>query len=129
MNIDNYGVATGHLGQDVTVFENKDGSRGISFSIATKRWDSNNKQNITDWVQIKDFIPADRFKERGLGVYKHFKKGAHVTVNYTVRQNVYEKDGKTVYENELRVVAPPRIRTFVSGTEEPISTLTAEELE
>ena len=35
-NIRNYGVATGRLTRDVTVFTNKDGSRKIKFTVAAQ---------------------------------------------------------------------------------------------
>lgn len=102
MNLRNYGIATGRLTRDPQVFDNKDGSRKVLFTLAAQdnfrdRKDVRNSQ----FLPFEAFISKDSFTKNGLGVYALMHKGDKVTIQYTVKTPSFEKDGQTQYKVAL----------------------------
>lgn len=90
-NIENYGITTGRLTTDPQVYENSDGSCKIRITVAA----ANNYKNRdgsrgAQFLPLEDFISAKRAR-KGNRVYDLMHQGDKVTVQYTVKNNNYEK--------------------------------------
>lgn len=90
-NMENYGMTTGRLTTDPQLYENADGSRKIRITVAA----ANNYQNRdgsrgAQFLPFEDFIPSKRAKY-GNGVYDMMHQGDKISVQYTVKNNNYEK--------------------------------------
>ena len=95
MNTNNFGIIRGRLADDIKVFDNKDGSRKVVFKVAAANnyKDKDGKRNV-------QFIPFESIISKtksNLGVYDYMHKGDKVSVQYSVRNNNYEKDGVMHY--------------------------------
>ena len=102
MNIRNYGIATGRLTRDPQVFENKDDSRKVLFTIAAQdNFRDRKDQRNSQFLPMDAFISKDSFTKNGLGVYALMHKGDKVTVQYTVKTPSFEQNGETIYKVAL----------------------------
>jgi single-stranded DNA-binding protein len=102
MNVRNYGVSTGRLTRNPQIFENKDGSRKVLFTIAVQdNFHNRQNQKNSQFLPMEAFISKDSFAKNGLGVYALMHKGDKVTVQYTVKTPSFEKDGQTEYKVSL----------------------------
>lgn len=102
MNLNNFGTSTGRLTREPVVFENKDGSRKVLFTLAVPN-NYKNKEGKRDanFIAYEGFVNADKV---GLGVYDYMHTGDLVSVSYSVRSKNYtRKDGTAVYEQILQV--------------------------
>ena len=96
MNMNNFGIVEGRMAKDPTIFTNKDGSRKVKVTVAARRdYKSADGTRKVDYIDLECYIPSDK---TGNGAFDYLHKGDRVGFQYTVRQNVYEKDGKTQYE-------------------------------
>ena len=101
MNIKNFGVITGRLTKEPTVFTNSDGSRKVMLTVAAQdNFKNAAGERGTQFVSLEAFISN---KSQGLGVYEYMHKGDMVGLSYTVKSNSYEKNGETVYAQVLQV--------------------------
>lgn len=82
----------GRLGKDA---ETKDvGSTTLAnISIATTRWDTKKKEEVTEWVPVTLWNPGK--------VVDYLTKGTLVLVKARVFQRSWQKDGKTKYATEV----------------------------
>jgi single-strand DNA-binding protein len=95
----NTGTRIGRLARDPKVFTNKDGSKTVLFTLMVDR----NYTNAQD-VREADAIDLEAFvsnKTNGNGPYDRIHAGDLVAVQDTIRKNVYQKNGQTVYEQKL----------------------------
>lgn len=105
MNTNNYAIAVGRLtgsqneGEDVKVFENKDGSRKVRFNLAVQNnYKGKDGKKASQFLPFEALISAKKFAESGLGVFARIHKGDKITVLYDIRNNNYkDKDGNDVY--------------------------------
>lgn len=97
----NNGVLVGRLANDPQVFENRDGSKKVRITLMVDR-NYTNAQNErqSDAIDVEAFINK---AANGTGPYANVHKGDLVSVQTTLRKDVYPKNGETVYE--LKVVA------------------------
>lgn len=101
MNQRNYGVAEGRLTRDPKVFTNKDGSKKVVLTLATRRNYKGKDGSVdSDFIAIEAFVKAD---VNGNAVYDHMHKGDLVGIEYTVRTSKYtdEATGEEKYTQVL----------------------------
>ena len=112
-NIRNYGVVTGRLSRDITVFENKDGSRKIKFTVAAQNHFTNGQgERDSQFIPLEAFIPA---KQQNNGPYDYLDKGDLVSCSYTIQNNNYkDKDGEMVYALILLVASIALLESHTS---------------
>lgn len=72
----------GNVGQDPEFKYFESGAMSTKFTLAVKRWDSKNKEDITDWFNIKTFSK--------LG--EHIKKGKRVAVDGRLQTDSWETE-------------------------------------
>ncbi|MFC9755207.1 single-stranded DNA-binding protein [Streptomyces sp. NPDC056921] len=97
----NNGTITGRLASDPKVFENKDGSKRVLFTIyAGRNYTNAQNQRDSDAVPVEAFVHA---QTQGVGPYSHIHKGDLVAVGYTLRMDRYTKNGEQVFD--LKVVS------------------------
>ena len=95
MNTSNFGILKGRLADEVKVFDNKDGSRKIMFKLAVNdNFKGKNGERKTHFIPLETII--SKAKDTN-GVYDYINKGDKVTVQYSIRNNNYEKDGVMHY--------------------------------
>ncbi|WP_030895406.1 single-stranded DNA-binding protein [Streptomyces sp. NRRL F-5053] len=122
----NNGQITGRVGCDPQVFENRDGSKKVWFTVfADRAYTNAQNQRESDGIPVEAFVRADT---QGLGPFAHIHKGDLITVSYTLRMEHYTKNGqdhrtlKVVYEGmaflESRSVTEERMRKRVKAAEE-----------
>lgn len=90
-------VLTGRLTKDVTVFDNKDGSKTVMVNIAIPNSFKNSKgERESQFIQAQGFVKKDA---KGLGPYEYMHKGDLVSINAEMKssQFVDAKTKKTVY--------------------------------
>jgi len=97
----NTGTVIGRLASDPQIFDNKDDSKKVRFTLMVDR-NFTNAQNErqSDAIDVEAFVNK---AANGAGPYSNVHKGDLVSVQSTLRKDVYEKNGATVYE--LKVVA------------------------
>lgn len=102
INTDNFGIATGRLPKDPKIFENKDGSKSVRFTLMIRNnFKSKDGSYESQGIDFQAFVPAGT---DGDGVYGILKTGMLVQVTYEPRSNNYtDKDGVAHYEQVLRV--------------------------
>lgn len=95
-NLRNFGVVTGRLSKGLTIYNNKDGSRKIQFSIAAPdNYVDKDGNRGSQFIPLEAFISAS---QKTNGVYDYIDCGDLVSVSYSVRNNNYTgRDGKPVY--------------------------------
>ncbi|MGW6605599.1 single-stranded DNA-binding protein [Streptomyces sp. NPDC055036] len=99
-NLRNNGNIIGRAADDPRIFENRDGSKTVFFTIFAKR-DYKNGQNVrADPIPFQAFVRAET---QGLGPYSNIHKGDQVAVGYTLRMDHYYKNGEEVFD--LKVIA------------------------
>ena len=97
----NNGQLIGRLANDPKVFENKDGSKKVLFTVFTDRAYTNaQNQRDSDAVPVEAFVRA---QTQGLGPYANIHKGDLVAVGYTLRMDRYTKNGEPVFD--LKVIS------------------------
>ena len=113
-NIDNSGVLTGRLTDEIKEFVNRDGSRSLRFTIAVQdAYRGRNGAKNSQFIPVEAFLPANR----GIGIYAHVHKGDKVSVAYSLRNNNYTDRngvihyGITVFVEEIRLQEPKSITT------------------
>lgn len=91
----------GNVGQDPDFKYFESGAVSASFSLAVKRWDSKNKEDVTDWFNIKTFSKLS----------EHITKGKRVAVDGKLQTDTWEKDGEKkkavyVFADNLQILTP-----------------------
>lgn len=97
----NNGQLIGRLANDPKVFENKDGSKKVLFTVFTDRAYTNaQNQRDSDAVPVEAFVRA---QTQGLGPYANIHKGDLVAVGFSLRMDRYTKNGEPVFD--LKVIS------------------------
>ncbi|NUQ96117.1 MAG: single-stranded DNA-binding protein [Streptomyces sp.] len=97
----NNGQLIGRLANDPKVFENKDGSKKVLFTVFTDRAYTNaHNQRDSDAVPVEAFVRA---QTQGLGPYANIHKGDLVAVGFSLRMDRYSKGGDQVFD--LKVIS------------------------
>lgn len=101
INTCNDGTAIGRLASDPRLFENKDGSRTVRFTVLVDQDYTNaNGERGTDAVPVERFIPSDR----GNGVFDMVHQGDLVQVSYRATTDSYvDRNGERRYVTKLIV--------------------------
>lgn len=101
-NIRNYGIVTGRLVRDPKIYNNREGSRKVLFTVAVlDNYKSKDGHYHSQFVSLEAFVPG---KQKDNGVYGYINSGDLIICSYTVQSNVYtNKDGNTVYGQVLMV--------------------------
>lgn len=88
MNTCNYGVAIGRLVRQPKVYENRDGSHKVLYTLAVSRNFQNKEgRRDSDFVNLEAFMPAGRQVEQS--VYSRLRVGELAAVRYTIRTSTY----------------------------------------
>ena len=99
-NLRNNGYSEGRLTRDIVSFPNADGSHKVMVNIAVPN-NFKNKAGEKD----SQFINLQAYVTKGIdidkSVYGFMKKGDLVGFGYSVRSNIYEKNGETIYDQIL----------------------------
>ena len=91
----------GRTTRDPKIVANKNGGKTVLFTVAVERSYKDSEGNRpTDFVAVKAFIQD---KAKSNGPYDYLKKGQLVGVEAEIRTSQYEKDGKTVYSQDIVV--------------------------
>ncbi len=91
----------GRTTRDPKIVENKNGGKTVLFTVAVERNYKDSEGNRpTDFVAVKAFIQD---KAKSNGPYDYLKKGQLIGVEAEVRTSQYEKDGETVYSQDIVV--------------------------
>jgi len=100
MNMNNFSVLRGRLTADPAIFNNKDGSSKVKFTIACEN-NYKNKEGKRDvqMIPVEAFVKADYDKSP----FAKIHKGDKVSVECSLRTNNYEKDGQMVYSTVVFV--------------------------
>ncbi len=99
LNTNNFGIIRGRLVADPAVFANKNGSSKVKFTIAAE----NNYADANGQKQSQ-LIPVEAYaKDYEQSPFTRIHKGDKVTVEYSLRMNNYQKDGKPVYSTVVFV--------------------------
>ncbi|MEU0030747.1 single-stranded DNA-binding protein [Streptomyces sp. NPDC006335] len=97
----NNGQLIGRLANDPKVFENKDGSKKVLFTVFTDRAYTNaQNQRDSDAVPVEAFVRA---QTQGLGPYANVHRGDLVAVGFSLRMDRYAKGGEQVFD--LKVIS------------------------
>lgn len=88
-------VVTGNLGKDAVKREH-DGNTVLSFSLASRRYDGQAKEDVTDWVDVSFW------GKRGDKLAQYLTKGSRVAVRGQLWQREYEHNGQRRFALTLR---------------------------
>lgn len=88
-------VVTGNLGKDAVKWEHE-GNVVLSFSLASRRYDGQAKEDVTDWVDVSFW------GKRGDKLAQYLTKGSRVAVRGQLWQREYEHNGQKRYALTLR---------------------------
>ena len=91
----------GNVGQDPEYKYFESGAVSAKFTLAVKRYDSKNKEDITDWFNIKTFSKLS----------EHITKGKRIAVDGKLQTDTWEKDGEKkksiyVFAENLQILTP-----------------------
>lgn len=105
MNLRNNFQAIGRLTQDPAVFDNKDGSKKVRFTIAVKdNYTGKDGERDSQFIPVEAFITADAAAKNGIGVYGNMHQGDLVGVTGQIKNNNYkDKDGVDHYDLVLSI--------------------------
>lgn len=87
----------GRLVKDVEVRYAQNGTAIAKFTIAVDRRFKREGQPDADFFKCTSFGKQAEFVE------KYFKKGSRILLEGELQNNNYEKDGQTVYDNQILV--------------------------
>jgi single-stranded DNA-binding protein len=97
----NNGQLVGRLARDPKVFENKDGSKKVLFTVfADRNYLNGQSERQSDAIPVEAFVRA---QAQGLGPYANIHKGDLVAIGYVLRMDRYIKGGAEVFD--LKVIA------------------------
>ena len=96
MNNNNFGIYNGRLVKDPVFFENTDGSSIVLLTVACQQNFASGKSHEyqSDFVEFRGFIPK---KRKNRGVYDYLITGDKVSISYSLRSSVAERDGEKIY--------------------------------
>lgn len=99
-NPNNLTSTRGRLGHDVTIKKNADGSATVFLSVIVGRNFKTKGEYQSDSVNYQKYIPAGNAGQ--LDYYtKWGRKGFEVAVQGSIQSSKYEKDGETIYAQNL----------------------------
>lgn len=97
----NTGTLVGRLARDPKIWENKDGSKKVAFTVyADRNYTNSAGQRDSDDIDVEAFISA---RVEGVGPYANIHQGDLVALSYTLRKDRFEKDGQMRYELKVEV--------------------------
>lgn len=101
MNLGNYGIVEGRLTNDITISENRDGSKRVLFTLAVQ----NNYKSKTSGKKETQFIPMLGYIAAGqtANIYNYIHKGDLICVAYELKSESFYKDGKHQYRLNPKV--------------------------
>ena len=83
MNICNYGVAIGRLVHPPKIYENRDGSHKVRYTLAVKRdFKSREGKQDTDFIDLEAFLPAGSPPEQS--IYSKLRVGTMLAARYVL---------------------------------------------
>jgi single-strand DNA-binding protein len=96
----NFGSLIGMVGKEPEYRYTPKGTPMATFSLAVDEWmrgDDGKWKKTTDWFNLAAFGNlADQVKDS-------VQKGSLVLVEFKLKRRKYERDGKTFYENDIRL--------------------------
>lgn len=88
-------TVTGNVGKDGVVRDGG-GTPVLSFSLASRRYDSKTKEDVTDWVDVS------LWGQRAEKVAQYVKKGGRIAARGSLYMREYEHDGAKRYSLTMR---------------------------
>ena len=88
----NKAMVSGNLTRDPELKETSSGMAVLEFGIAVNE---RRKGNTGEWEDYANFIDCVIFGKRAEAVANYLSKGTHVAIEAHIRQDRWEKDGKT----------------------------------
>ena len=86
-------MISGRITHDPKIIHHKESNLVIVIDIATKN----------PYTDKTDFLPFKAFKNNATFISNHIQKGDLVCVKFTIQNNNYVSEGKTIYQNECIV--------------------------
>lgn len=83
--------ASGNITFEPALKETKSGMPVLEFGIAVNE---RRKNEQGEWEDYANFFDCTMFGSRAAGIAPHLKKGMHVSLESTLRQDRWEKDGQ-----------------------------------
>lgn len=103
INTSNLVSLTGRLARDPKVWDQANGAKSYALTIMVKDNFQSTRNDKKDYhsqgIDVRGYASA----ERGLGIIAHLKQGDEIQVGASLAAESYEKDGKTVYTQTVRV--------------------------
>lgn len=88
MNICNYGVAIGRLVRPPKIYENRDGSHKVRYTLAVKRdFKSREGKQDADFIALEAFLPAGSPPEQS--IYSKLRVGTMLAARYVLSSSTY----------------------------------------
>lgn len=100
MNVNNFGIFIGRLVKDPIYYQNSDGSFSVIVDAACQQ----NFASGQDHTYQSDFIEFRGYVPKGVkhhGVYSYLGTGDKVSLQYTMRSGMTEKNGTKNYYQHL----------------------------
>lgn len=92
----------GNVGQDPEYKYFESGAMSAKFSIAVKRWDGKNKEDVTDWFNVKTFSKLS----------EHITKGKRIAVDGKLQTDTWtteegeNKKSVYIFAENLQILTP-----------------------
>lgn len=103
INTSNLVSLTGRLARDPKIWDQANGAKSYAMTIMVKDNFQSTRNGKKDYhsqgIDVRGYASA----ERGLGIVSHLKQGDEIQVGASLAAESYEKDGKTVYTQTVRV--------------------------
>lgn len=97
MSINNVSLV-GRTTRTPKILDNKSGKTVLLTLAVERSYKDKDGQRPVDYVQVKGFIPAGA---KSNGPFDYIGKGQLIGVEGEVRSSVFEKDGETVYTQDI----------------------------
>jgi len=88
-------TVTGNVGKDAVKREH-DGNTVLSFSLASRRYDSKAKEDVTDWVDVS------LWGKRGEKLAQYITKGSRIAARGSLYMREYDHEGQKRHALTLR---------------------------
>ena len=101
MNICNYGVAIGRLVRPPKIYENRDGSHKVRYTLAVRRDFVNREgKRDADFIDLEAFLPVSKPPEQS--IYSKLRVGTLLAARYSLSSSIYtDVSGERQYRLSL----------------------------
>lgn len=93
-------ILTGRTVRTPEIKPNESGTKTVLMTLAVNDGKTKSGEPKVDYIQVKAFVAKDA---KSNGPYDYIGKGQLISVQGKLRYSSYEKDGKTVYTQDVIV--------------------------